>query len=327
MSMPSTDYSQQILAYLEVWREILEQSTTAAAGLAPMLPTGIPFVPPMPPGMPGMPPGMPGMPPMPPAGPVVPPAPADYAQQLFRYLQAWRQYLEQMTGAMPGSAQSGSAQSGSAQPPSAHQGGNQYPPTPPGNPPLIDKPPVYGDESAEPSSVVAPVSNSNLSLPPNDEGGTASLYRKRPVDGSGVWPPNNNVLVRPATEGGTMVPSSYGNKIDPGDAIETPTGPVTDSRGGGPAASHVLRPPIYDWGNQWVPALRGADVRRAAVTPDTRAQRIPDTPARRAPSPAQVPVDVPSSHRAAMDRVTLDATPKVEIKSNFREPGQAGSSS
>jgi hypothetical protein len=306
MSMPSTDYSQQILAYLEVWREILEQSTTAAAGLAPTMPTGMPFMPPMPTGMPFMPMGMPGMPPLPPAGPVVPPAPADYAQQLFRYLQAWRHYLEQMTGAMPGSAQ----------PPSAHQGGNQYPPTPPGNPPLIDKPPVYGDKRAEPNPVDGPVSNSNLSLAPNDEGGTASLYAKGRADGSGIWPPNNNVLVRPATEGGTMVPSSYYNKIDPGDVIETPTGPVTDSRGG-PAASHVLRPPIYDWGNQWVPTLRGADVRRAAVTPDTGAQRILDTPA-----PAQVSVDVASAHRAAMDRVIRDATPKVEIKSNFREPGQ-----
>ncbi|WP_237071999.1 hypothetical protein, partial [Mycobacterium avium] len=38
--------------------------------------------------------------PMPPA-----PAPADYTQQLFGYLQAWRQYLEQMAGASSGSAQ------------------------------------------------------------------------------------------------------------------------------------------------------------------------------------------------------------------------------
>jgi hypothetical protein len=309
MSMPSSDYSQQILAYLEVWREILQQSTTAAAGLAPMLPTGMPFMPPMPP-MPTGVPGMPGMPPMPPAGPVVPPAPADYAQQLFSYLQAWRHYLEQMAGATPASAQ----------PPSAHQGGNQYPPSPPGNPPLLDKPPVYGAESAEPSSVVGPVSNANLSLPPNDEGVTASLYGgKRPADGSGTWPPNKSVLVRPATEDGTMAPSNYGNKIDPGGAVETPIGPVTDSR-----ASHVLRPPVYDWGNQWGPGLRGADIRRAAVTPETRAQRIPDTSARRAPTPAQASVDVASSHRAAMDRVTLDATPKVEIKSNFTEPGQSG---
>jgi hypothetical protein len=312
MSMPSPDYSQQILAYLEVWREILEQSTAAAARLTPTLPTGIPFMPSMPTSVPSMPP----MPPVPPAGSAAQPAPADYAQQLFRYLQAWRQYLEQ-TGAIPASAQ----------PPSAHQG-EQYPPTtptPPGKPPLIDKPPVYGDESADPSAAAGPVSNSNLSLPPNNEGGTASLYgRSRPAEASGVWPPNNGVLVRPATEGGTMVPSSYGNKIDPADAIKSPTGPVTDSRGGGPAATHVLRPPIYDWATQWLPGFRGPDVRRAAVTPDTRAQRITDTPVRRTPSPAQVTVDVPSSHRAAMDRVTLDATPKVDIKSNFKERGQAG---
>lgn len=312
MSMPSTDYSQQILAYLEVWREILEQSTTAAAALAPMLPTGMPFMPPMPP-MPPMPTGTPplpsGMPGMPPSGPVAPPAPADYAQQLFRYLQAWRHYLEQMTGATPGSAQ----------PPSAHQGANPPPPPPPGNPPLMDKPPVFGDESAKPSSVVGPVTNSTLSLPPNDPDGTASLSKGRP-DGTGIFPPNNNVLVAPATQGGSMVPSNFRSKID---ATKTPTGPVTDSRGGGPAATHVLRPPIFDWGNQIGHPLRGSDVRRAAVTPVTRAQRITDTPVRRTPSPAQVSVDVASSHRAAMDRVTLDATPKVEIKSNFKEPGQA----
>jgi hypothetical protein len=56
-------------------------------------------------------PPMPPMPPMPttPVSPM-PPAPADYTQQLFSYLQAWRQYLEQMTGATPGSPQPSTAQ-------------------------------------------------------------------------------------------------------------------------------------------------------------------------------------------------------------------------
>jgi hypothetical protein len=50
----------------------------------------------------------PSMPPMPPPSTASatprPPAPGDYAQQLFGYLQAWRQYLEQMAGAGPGSS-------------------------------------------------------------------------------------------------------------------------------------------------------------------------------------------------------------------------------
>ena len=58
-----------------------------------------------PPAMPGMPPAMPGMPPMPPTAAEshpMPPSPADYTQQLLAYLQAWRHYLEQATGAATG---------------------------------------------------------------------------------------------------------------------------------------------------------------------------------------------------------------------------------
>ena len=53
--------------------------------------------------MPPMPP-TPFMPPMAPPGTSPPGAspPTDYTQQLFGYLQAWRQYLEQAIGAAPG---------------------------------------------------------------------------------------------------------------------------------------------------------------------------------------------------------------------------------
>ncbi len=94
MTMP-TDYSQQLLAYLQAWRQVLEQVTPMVPGLS------------SPPAMPGMPPAMPGMPPVPPtppAGPTppMPPSPADYTQQLLAYLQAWRRYLEQATGPATG---------------------------------------------------------------------------------------------------------------------------------------------------------------------------------------------------------------------------------
>jgi hypothetical protein len=45
----------------------------------------------------------------------MPPSPADYTQQLFGYLQAWRQYLEQATGATPAPTTQQSA--GSTPPP------------------------------------------------------------------------------------------------------------------------------------------------------------------------------------------------------------------
>lgn len=81
-----TDPAQHLLAYLQAWRQYLEQ---AAGTLAP----GQPYPtapPPMPP--------VASMPPMPP----MPIVPTDYTQQLLTYLQAWRQYLEQaMSGAAP----------------------------------------------------------------------------------------------------------------------------------------------------------------------------------------------------------------------------------
>jgi hypothetical protein len=110
MFTPATDYNRQLLAYLQTWRQLLEQWTAMTAGLP--FPTAPFAMPTAPPGAPFIPPTMPIMPPMPPAASVAPrpPAPGDYIQQLFGYLQAWRQYLEQMTGARPGSPQASTAQ-------------------------------------------------------------------------------------------------------------------------------------------------------------------------------------------------------------------------
>jgi hypothetical protein len=93
MTSPSTDYAQQLLAYLQAWRQHLEQTVAAMTPSQHVQPPAW--------GMSAAPPPAPFMPPPMPAaawGSVATP-PADYTQQLLAYLQAWRQYLEQTTGA------------------------------------------------------------------------------------------------------------------------------------------------------------------------------------------------------------------------------------
>jgi hypothetical protein len=169
MSSPTPDYNQQMIAYLQTWRQLMEQWTAMAAGmLFPGAPSAIQGAPPAgqftPPAVPFPPPTTP-----------VPPMPADYSQQLFGYLQAWRQYLEQMTGAGPGSPQVSTAQPGNASRDQHHDDGDQTGPSrppdghvPPGNdsrgttmpgsgpgegshatwpPPLLDLPPDRYDQS------------------------------------------------------------------------------------------------------------------------------------------------------------------------------------
>ncbi|WP_431239675.1 hypothetical protein ACQ86B_08720 [Mycolicibacterium aichiense] len=120
MSMPGMDYNQQLLSYLQYWRQLLEQWTAIAAGApflsgSPTPPTALAggqFMPPvalfMPPPMPVM-PSTPYGPPSAASSPTTP-APGDYPQQLFGYLQTWRQYLEQATGAGSAPPEAGPAQ-------------------------------------------------------------------------------------------------------------------------------------------------------------------------------------------------------------------------
>ncbi len=147
MSMPATDYNQQLLCYLQNWRQLLEQWAAMASGspfltAPPMPPTataGGQFMPPVMPFMPFM-PFMPPMPMGPPtvAGSPAPPAPADYTQQLFSYLQAWRRYLEQAMGASPATPQAWPAQPPTAAP--ADDGGKTGPNRPPNGPNPPDNP-------------------------------------------------------------------------------------------------------------------------------------------------------------------------------------------
>lgn len=92
--MTAPQFDPNLLAYLQAWRQYLEQlAGTATMGLGlpaaaqwPMA-AGPPMQ--MPPAMPPMPPPLVG----PPAYSSAPPT--DYTQQLLMTLQAWRQYLEQ----------------------------------------------------------------------------------------------------------------------------------------------------------------------------------------------------------------------------------------
>jgi uncharacterized protein with NAD-binding domain and iron-sulfur cluster len=95
MTTPSpTDYAQQLLAYLQAWRQYLEQTKGVMTPSQP--------APPAPGGTPATPPAAPFAPPPMPAAASMPMATpsTDYTQQLLAYLQAWRHYLEQTMGAL-----------------------------------------------------------------------------------------------------------------------------------------------------------------------------------------------------------------------------------
>lgn len=206
---PTTDYNQQLLAYLQAWRELLERWTAMSAATpspaAPFTPPAAPFTPPF-------------MPPAAAPAPM-PPAPADYTQQLFGYLQAWRQYLEQMAGASSGSAQQPTAPPTAPPtmpptmppppPPSTPStGGQAFGAAPPGQPGTSGDPTPGGS-----TPVSATAKGSTLTWPPPLLGLEPSSYvgtQDPPV--SRFLPPNlvnraedrQEVLLRPNDEYGYL---------------------------------------------------------------------------------------------------------------------------
>lgn len=205
MFTPAMDYNQQLLAYLQAARQLLEQWTTMSAGLpfptAPFMmpspPQGGPFMPPTAPYMPGM-PTMPAMPTMPmptmPSTASAPPAPGDYSQQLFAYLQAWRQYLEQMTGAAPGSPQVPPGQPASA-PQSANAAGSQ---------------PAAGSQLAAGAGITGGPA-SPQAAPTASGGGTSTVEGVVHQQSVPNWPPLFDVA--PTTETGSQI---SGPRVPPG---------------------------------------------------------------------------------------------------------------
>lgn len=162
MTYPA-DYSQQLYAYLQAWRQFLEPLTAMAAMAAGVAYPGAPWAaPPYPSPYPA--------PPTPPTSPVAPPqVPADYTQQLFGHLQGWRQHLEQMTGSKPA-------------------------------------PPPYGTDAATPGRRPVPPD-------PPDAGRTSP-----PADGPGsLYPTQNTTSVVPPTyakapiltQSGSLVPDDH----------------------------------------------------------------------------------------------------------------------
>jgi hypothetical protein len=235
-----------------------------------------------------MPPGMPFMPPVAPTAPLVPPSPTDYTQQLFGYLQAWRQYLEQMAGARPATPQPSTANPSGNGSATSSAGA-----TSPAASPVVQRPPVTSTGTTGPSPV-----DSEL------VGSVGDSFASR----SAKLPPFD--VLAPGTEAGSQLPDDTAIGLDAG----LRRNPSPPGRFGGPVPPAVYRPPIYDYGN-FFDRTRYRSNDRADTASATGA------PAPRAPAGlAQRPVG--STFRGAMARVRPDASPPVQPPSLFRNLGQ-----
>jgi hypothetical protein len=285
MSTPVPDYNQ-MLAYLQIWRDVLEKATTAMATLA----GSMPFTPP----------GMPGMPPIPPGTPMAPPAPVDYAQQLFTYLQAWRQYLEQSAGARPGASQSSTAGAYGGYP--INDSGVPSPT----HPHLVRTRPrdeYKGRRGDAESGGGAPTPTSESAAPtaPDSKGQSFNVPVSNFASKSEKWPPDPPpVVVEPRNPDGSQIPGA--------------TNAFLNAR---PEPSVRPVPPILEDLNQWVPPNFDYELGSPATNPAP--------PARRPSVEAPAPRSIGSPFLGAMGRVTSGALPLVEHKSLFKSPGQAPS--
>ena len=172
------NYNQQLLSYLQAWRQLLEASAALTSGM----PMGA-----SPMGMPPMPP-TPFMPPMTAPGTTPPGSspPTDYSQQLFGYLQAWRQYLEHAMSNASGSIQP-------LQPMGSYPG--SYPP---GHP--------TGSQSAGyPSAASEPTDSSSTgSQATGDTGSESSAAQSSGSPSSFAQKNDNRVVLRPKDPYGTI---------------------------------------------------------------------------------------------------------------------------
>lgn len=119
MTVPP-DYNAQLQAHLQAWRQLLD----SLAALAATVPNLGPNLGPNPGPNPAAPLGFPP-----------PPPPADPTHQLFGYLKAWRNYLEESAGAVsrePARQESPSTENGSAHTDSRPRRAEPVPPADPG---------------------------------------------------------------------------------------------------------------------------------------------------------------------------------------------------
>ena len=221
------DYSQQVYAYLQAWRQMLESLAAMAAAM------------PLPGALPGMIPAAP-YPAAPPPGTSTPPALADYTQQLFGYLQAWRQYLEQTVGA----------------PAAPRMSGQPFP-----GEPAHANPPPRGRGEAVPST--NPLANKAR----RDDGSDSS---------GSPWPPKpDKVALVPSNQDGGLMPGERDigrqytrqpiARINEGQSIEVPASRYRQAaviaRG-----DQVARPPALEFGQQVTPLGTAQNPGVAAVT-------------------------------------------------------------
>lgn len=206
------DQNQQLLGYLQGWRQLLESLAAAASAMAhPASPSGMPPMPPYPPVVPSGPPTTPAI-----------PVPTDYTQQLFGQLQLWRQHLEQMTGAPPVPAPPSTTPTsenasaiGMGQP-----GKPSRVPTEPDNP--------GGGRTSIPMSLY--VNRSEPTPPPRVERAPVNQSGTQVPYGLTSTPDHDSLAIRPSNEGGSVrVPGFDRQPAVMARGPRTVTGPIFES--------------------------------------------------------------------------------------------------
>jgi hypothetical protein len=250
-TMNPTDYTQQLLTYLQAWRQYLEQAPGTLAPGQPYPSTAWPM-PATPPAASYSPP-MPFVPPMPPAAAAPPTSilPTDYTQQLLAYLQAWRQYLEHAMGAAA---------------PGQPEAPTLAPPAPPRRPPAQEHVPPDDSDTSKAARQPHPAPSAYAPVPKG-----ASLYdTSRFVSPSAPAPEGRPSSAYSAEEGlaysgvsaQTTPPSLYSGRA-------ADTAPTTWWESG---RAYERRPPLDDKGSEHeapvelppelVPPVRGPNIKK-----------------------------------------------------------------
>jgi hypothetical protein len=262
------NYTQQQHAYLQAWRQVLEplmpmpQAMLHPGGAWPM-----PAMPPYPQPAPPAPPGMPATPPMAP----------DYAQQLFSYLQAWRQHLETMLGTPPLPAQ------------------------PSGSQPYDTAPPADAPPSTPASSGGYGYGRPNVPLPPENPGagrrsGLTGLYYGNSGGDSGGDSGGNSGAEEPPKFNAVRALNETGSQ-QPGDGLASAENP-----------QRVLVKPKFPGLSAHVPDFGRPDVRargtRVIAPPGLQPNRQYREPSPRV-SGAVMPAKPPTLFRGLAERASL----------------------
>jgi hypothetical protein len=263
------DVNQQLLAYLQAWRQLLEPLLSMAPAMPypPVIPWAVPPMAPYPPAAPPMPPTAA-------AAPLAPPMPTDYIQQLVGQLQAWRQHLEQMTGARQWPAQASGTQPSPTDPLESGSAQEVQRPSWPYLPIRPDREDVNRAwRSTRPATPSVTPSQAPTPSPPSTSG-PRSLYVDR--SSQSPWPPTR-VAVGPAIPGGSQLPDDLAVAALPSRS-PAPSGRDWAGRSSQPAAlargQLIGTPPIVEV-PQYGPALYNRNPISAAVPSARSASAAP----------------------------------------------------